>query len=246
MTAGPGAGPGMTAGPGAGPGMTAGPGAGPGMTAGPAATGALPVPPVAGGMPAHPYSYQIRLHGLALASPGARLLARLVDIVAVVLLNVFANGWLAYKLWQVSWPVLREETRRWLSGENPSGSTIPDEGNWLVLAIAFVALAVWFAYEVPATANGGQTLGKWLLGVRVMRLESPDRLGLRRSWRRWRTMATPSLFWCCGLGFVLQAVDCLFVVIDRPLNQAIHDKAGQTVVVRIHRKGAHREPSDPR
>jgi uncharacterized RDD family membrane protein YckC len=101
-----------------------------------------------------------------------------------------------------------------------------------------VGLALWFAYEVPAVASTGQTLGKRMLGIKVMRLESPDPLGFGRSMRRWNRMGLPTVLWpCCGVGFVLQAVDSLFVAIDRPLHQAIHDKAALTVVVVTRKRG---------
>jgi uncharacterized RDD family membrane protein YckC len=218
--------------------------------------------PATGGVPAtYAVADPAAPHALVLASPGARFIARLVDILAVVVLNVLANGWLAVRYWQLVSPTMREAVRRSMTGESTDGLTLPEQSSWLLLAIALVGLAVWFAYEVPATANGGQTMGKWLLGVKVMRMETAERLGLGRSWRRWRTMATPTLFWCCGIGFVLQAVDCLFVAIDRPLRQALHDKSAQTVVVRVARRsglpgrsksprpsprGDRREPSDPR
>jgi hypothetical protein len=50
--------------------------------------------------------------------------------------------------------------------------------------IASLALA-WFLYEVPSTALAGQTLGKYLLGLRVVRIENGSaRLGLRRATAR--------------------------------------------------------------
>jgi hypothetical protein len=51
-------------------------------------------------------------------------------------------------------------------------------------------------------------------------------------------MGLPTLLWsCCGLGFVLQFIDALFVAIDRPLHQALHDKSALTVVVNVPRHG---------
>jgi uncharacterized RDD family membrane protein YckC len=103
----------------------------------------------------------------------------------------------------------------------------------LVFVIMVIGVAMWFAYEVPALANSGQTIGKRMLGLRVMRLESPEPMGLGRAWKRWNTMALPTLLWCCGLGFVIQFVDNLYVAIDRPLRQALHDKTALTVVVKV-------------
>jgi hypothetical protein len=67
-----------------------------------------------------------------------------------------------------------------------------------------------------------------------MRMESGDRLGFGRAFTRWGRLGLPTLFWWCyGVGLMLQALDCLFVLIDRPLRQALHDKAAGTVVVQL-------------
>ena len=46
------------------------------------------------------------------------------------------------------------------------------------------------------------------------------------------------LWYCCGLGLLLQFVDCVFPLFDRPLRQALHDKRAQTVVVQVPRTPA--------
>src|SRR4051812_48383834 len=48
---------------------------------------------------------QARPHGLAIAGIGARLVARLVDIVAVLILVAIANAWLAREWWQHAFDV---------------------------------------------------------------------------------------------------------------------------------------------
>jgi uncharacterized RDD family membrane protein YckC len=122
---------------------------------------------------------------------------------------------------------------------------MPASLQWLFIAMCVVATAVWFAYEVPASANSGQTLGKRLLHIKVMRIDSAENLGFGRSLRRWGRLGLPTLLWsCCGAGFVLQFIDCLFVAIDQPLHQALHDKAAATVVVQVSRPD-HGQESPP-
>jgi uncharacterized RDD family membrane protein YckC len=150
-----------------------------------------------------------------------------VDITVLALLNVVVNGWFAYQWWRTVEPTLRT----WWSTGVTDSAAVPERASWLLYTIMFVGLALWFAYEVPAVAGTGQTLGKRMVGITVMRLESPEPLGFRRSMRRWNRMGLPTLLWPCCVGFVLQFVDSLFVAIDRPLHQAIHDKAALTVVV---------------
>lgn len=189
--------------------------------------------------PPPPYAYKPppTPHGLRLASVGARFVARLIDIGAVLLLNVVVNGWFVWRYVQEVAPLYRELNRRTQEGE-PLLSNLPqagDQAGSLQIVIVLIAAALWFAYEVPATANTGQTLGKRLMHIQVVRVESADRLGFGRSFRRWNTLGLPTLLWTCCIGFILQFVDCIFLLFDRPLHQALHDKSAQTVVVEVPR-----------
>lgn len=211
-------------------------------------------PPGAGVPPGWPYrrppdQAPPKPHGYPLATIGSRMMARLVDIGIVLALNVVANGWFVYLLWTEIAPFVREAWRRSVAGE--SMANLPgagDAGN-LQLIILIVAAALWFAYEVPAIANTGQTPGKRLLRIKVVRLETSQPLGFGRSFRRWNTMGLPTLlWWCFGIGFLLQAVDALFMFMDRPLQQALHDKSAYTVVISVAagvQKEAPDEPTDP-
>lgn len=245
---GPGAG-----GPGAG--GAGGTGAGGPKAGGPAAgrpwppTGQLTPPAWMTAYPGAP----VRPHGLALASPGTRLAARLIDVLSVLVLCVIANAWFGYQFWVAMKPALTEATRRVLAGDTTT-APIPEptqDVSTLLFMILFVILAVWFAYEVPATANSGQTLGKRIMQIKVMRLESDERLGFGRSWRRFSRLGVPTLLWpCCLVGLGLQTLDCLSVATDRPLHQALHDKSAATVVIQVPRAArrkdtGHDTPASP-
>lgn len=169
----------------------------------------------------------------------------MVDILAVLVLCVIANWWFAYQFWQGFRPYWTEAWRRALLGDSSTENlpAVPESATTLLLIMCFVATAVWFAYEVPDSANSGQTLGKRLLGIKVVRLETADRLGFGRALRRWSRLGLPTLLWYCCVGFALQLIDCFFVVIDRPLHQALHDKAAGTVVVQVPRPDRPATPS---
>ena len=174
---------------------------------------------------------QARPHGFALAGLGRRLGARLVDIAAVLILNVLVNGWFAYQWWIEFEPVYRAAMTAPFGQvtEQPSA-----RADYLVLTMLFVATALWFAYEVPALANSGQTIGKRLFQVRVFPVESTGPLGFGRAFRRWARLGLWTPFWSCwGLGFLLQAIDSLSPVFDPRLRQALHDKTAQTVVLAV-------------
>ncbi|GIF65080.1 hypothetical protein Ais01nite_31150 [Asanoa ishikariensis] len=172
--------------------------------------------------------------GVPLASPGLRLVARLIDVAAVLLLNVVVNGWFVYQYVQEIAPFYREFNARAQDGES-FGSLMQmapsAEASRLQLVILIIACALWFAYEVPAVANTGQTLGKRVVGLRVVRVDGAPKLGFGRSLRRWNLLGLPMLFWTCCVGFIWQIVDCFWLTVDRPLHQALHDKAARTVVV---------------
>jgi uncharacterized RDD family membrane protein YckC len=183
-----------------------------------------------------------RMIGVPLASPGARFVARLIDIGAVLLLNVLVNGWFVYRYVQEVLPVYREVNRRMTSGE-PFGDVMNDlpqpgpQASTLQIVILLIAAALWFAYEVPAVANTGQTLGKRVTGIKVVGMDGSPRLGFGRSLRRWNILGLPTLFWTCCVGFIWQFVECAWLLFDRPLQQAVHDKAARTVVVHVPKAG---------
>nr|MDT0662705.1 RDD family protein [Micromonospora sp. DSM 115978] len=193
----------------------------------------------------HQYAMAVpppRPHGLPLAPLGPRLAARLIDIGVLLLLNVLVNGFFVWRLTQDMRPFVDELVRRSVAGESSAeGMPATGQAEGLQVVILLIAAALWFAYEVPALANSGQTYGKRLMGVKVVPLAVDERLGFGRSLRRWNLLGLPTFLWgCCGVGFLLQLVDCAFPLFDRPLRQALHDKRAATVVVQVPRPSAAR------
>jgi len=87
---------------------------------------------------------------------------------------------------------------------------------------------------VPALANSGQTLGKRLLQVRVVRLEDTEPLGFGRAFRRWFRFGMWTPLWSCyGVGFLVQLAMSASVLFDQQLHQGWHDKSAATVVVAV-------------
>jgi len=95
---------------------------------------------------------------------------------------------------------------------------LPDNGGLLLTLVAMIG------YETLMLANGGQTLGKMLLGLRVVRADlAPPAVqdGLVRS-------LVIDLLWIVPLAWLVLAV-----VIERhPRRQGWHDRAAGTLVVR--------------
>nr|WTA67452.1 RDD family protein [Micromonospora sp. NBC_00855] len=177
-----------------------------------------------------------RPHGLRLAGYGRRFVARLIDFGLVFALNVVVNGWFVWR-WVQEWaPYWQEVFRRAARGDTSAdGLPMPGEqAGSLLVAILLIATALWLAYEVPTMASGGQTIGKRVMRIRAVPMAADQPLGVRRALSRWSTLGLPTLLWyCAGLGLVLQLVDALSPLFDHPLRQALHDRRAQTVVVEV-------------
>ncbi|MDI1466252.1 RDD family protein [Catellatospora sp. KI3] len=200
-----------------------GPGGGP---------GARPLPP---GWP-HPVpTTPVRPHGMPLASPGVRLGARLVDFLAVLGLNIVVNGWFVYLWLREFVPYMRSAFQKALDGGQVTDVARPAQLDGLFLVIIFIALGLWFAYEVPATAHSGQTFGKRIMRIKVVPVENLQPLGMGRAWRRWTPLALPLLLIpCCLIFFVIpQILDVVLMLMDRRQRMAWHDRSAGTYVVQL-------------
>jgi uncharacterized RDD family membrane protein YckC len=177
---------------------------------------------------------------------GARFLARLIDFGMVLLLNAVVNGWFVWRYIDEDRPYWAEVFRRAAAGDSSTEGLPARSDPGLLVVILLIATALWLAYEVPAMAQSGQTFGKRMMRIRAVAMAEDKPLGLGRSLRRWNTMGLPTLLWyCCGLGLVLQLVDALSPLFNHPLRQALHDKRAQTVVVQVPNTPAPERPHPP-
>jgi len=177
---------------------------------------------------------QARPHGYALAGFGPRLVARILDIFAVLLLNVVVNGWFVYQLAKEFVPMYRATLDQMANG----GSALDAQGSGrmdgLIWVILIIATLLWLVYEAPAIGSSGQTLGKRVMRIKVVAVENTEPLGFGRAFGRWARLGLWTPAWgCAGIGFVLQLVDCLSPVFDQQLRQAFHDKTARTVVIAL-------------
>jgi uncharacterized RDD family membrane protein YckC len=186
-----------------------------------------PAPPA--GM-AFPFPMPVRPHGFALAGLGPRLMARILDILAVLLLNVVVNGYFAYQFAQEFAPLWQAAMANPF-GEQPQPNARMETLLWTML---IVATLLWLLYEAPSTGSRGQTLGKWIMHIKVLPLESTEPLGFGRAFRRWARLGLWTPLWgCAGLGFLMQLIDSASPLFDPNMRQALHDKTARTVVVAL-------------
>jgi len=179
---------------------------------------------------AHPMAYpvQARPHGFALAGLGQRLMARLIDILAVLVMNVVVNGYFAYLLWQETKPLVQAATN---DPFGPTPQATPRMSS-LIWTMLIVATLLWLLYEAPSTGSRGQTLGKWLMQIKVVKLDDTEPLGFGLAFRRWARLGLWTPLWgCFGLGALFQLIDSVSPLFDDKLRQALHDKTSRTVVV---------------
>ncbi|MEV4440047.1 RDD family protein [Streptomyces sp. NPDC049577] len=151
---------------------------------------------------------------------GRRLVARLLD--TMILGGVV--GAVAAPLWAKSVEHVDEK----IAQARQSGETVTvwlidgTTGTYLAIVLA-VLLVGGVLYEALPTALWGRTLGKRACGVRVLDVESQDRVPFGRALRRWLLYALTGVL---GVG-LFGVLNCAF---DRPWRQCWHDKAARTFV----------------
>ena len=188
-----------------------------------------PGPPPGMAFP-YPYPAPARPHGFALAGLGPRLMARILDILAVFVLNILVNGYFAYEFAREFAPIWQAAMANPF-GEQPQPTARMETLLWTML---IVATLLWLLYEAPSTASRGQTLGKRIMHIKVLPLENTEPLGFGRAFRRWARLGLWTPLWgCAGLGFLLQLIDSASPLFDPHLRQALHDKTARTVVVAL-------------
>src|SRR5690606_25562149 len=122
------------------------------------------------------------LAGRTLAHPGQRLVARIIDIVAVLFLNVVVNGWFIYQYFDAIMPTVNR-----LAANPYETVELPTRAYQLQYTILFIAILLWFAYEIPSTVKSGQTLGKRIMGIRTVAIYA-DRMRWGLAISRWSLM----------------------------------------------------------
>ncbi|MEU1309020.1 RDD family protein [Streptomyces cinnamoneus] len=140
-----------------------------------------------------------------LANPGARLGARLLDIIFLVLV-IMILGLI------VGIPVVA------LSDSETAGDG----------AFATAAIGALLLYDPLMTYAYGATFGKRICGLRVARLADAEKLSLGAALGRWLVYMLIGLI---PFGGLVNVLSCLW---DKPYRQCFHDKAAGSVVINRH------------
>jgi uncharacterized RDD family membrane protein YckC len=166
--------------------------------------------------------------GAPLADFGTRLLAYLIDsaILVAVTAVVAVPAFIIFFLTAAS-PALDDT--------DANGNIPPDAfagffvGGLLLEAGLFVfVLAVTYLYEVEMMWRVGQTVGKRVMKLRVVPLDPRLRLTRGMAAKRWAVQYAAGSFIP-----VFGYLDGLWQLWDKPFLQTLHDKAAQTVVIKV-------------
>jgi uncharacterized RDD family membrane protein YckC len=136
-----------------------------------------------------------------LAGLGARLGARLLDVI----------------IWYAVYFISAMPVMMWIDAG----------GGGTARTVLFAWLAASFVLYFPfATWKFGSTLGKRVCGVRIVRLETAQRVGFVRALGR-------ELFWLFAFIVpVLSLLNPLWCCWDKPYRQCLHDKTADTMAVK--------------
>ncbi|MGD3107968.1 RDD family protein [Streptomyces sp. YGL11-2] len=142
----------------------------------------------------------------ALAVPGMRLLARLIDYLITGVL--IAGVWVPTNIWMYS---------TFKPGDSRGAPVALGLIAWVLLVILF--------FE-PLTMAMGGTLGKAICGLRVVHVETGNKLGFGHALGRWLAYL--------GIGMVpvLGLISVLSCIWNEPFRQCMHDRAANTAVVK--------------
>ncbi len=152
-----------------------------------------------------------------LAGPGARLVARVIDL---------AIGFMTFVVTLIFVVVAYDIELT----DDPDTLTIPDGG---ALILRWVPILIWGLYEVLLTLRRGQTLGKMVTKIRVVAVHGDDPLPAKAAALRWGILAIPpiiipDLLFGLGISFVVG----IWFVLDSN-RQGLHDKGANTYVVKV-------------
>ena len=95
-------------------------------------------------------------------------------------------------------------------------------------ALIVVMLGVRYLYDVQFMYRSGQTVGKRVMKIQVVRLGSPEPLTRGVATKRWLISVVAASF----VPF-LSYLDGLWQLWDKPFRQCLHDRYAETVVVKV-------------
>ncbi|MEV4417857.1 RDD family protein [Catellatospora sp. NPDC049609] len=194
-------------------------------------TGWVPPPPPPGAW--HPALAPAAPNGQPLAGFADRLLAYLIDgalgsVVSLVIMVPLMFVWVSRLMAQVQAQpdVYGDPSHQPTLGE--MWSVVGPLMGVFALAMGLSVLFAYTYYVEYQYRKGGQTLGKKAMKIRVVPVDPAGTLTRGALTKRW---GVERLLGTCVPLFVY--LDGFWQLWDKPLQQCLHDKAAQTVVVKV-------------
>jgi uncharacterized RDD family membrane protein YckC len=169
--------------------------------------------------------------GHVLAEPGQRFVARLIDLLVLFVPALLVNAPWVIALIAMFPRLSRNQT----SDAELTTALLTIAG---LLGFAYVAgVAISYAYQAIYLARTGQTVGKRVMKIRVVRLPDAGPITSADARRRWLASEGLALISWVPLintvaGFYSWA-NYLWLLWDRPYRQCLHDKFAKTAVVKL-------------
>jgi uncharacterized RDD family membrane protein YckC len=165
--------------------------------------------------------------GRPLADFGTRLLAYLIDsaIVSGVAMVIAVPAVIVFVLMRMDELVPAEP-----GAVPPPGAFGDFVGPFLLMEAGIILLLLvgYYVYYVEIMYRTGQTVGKKAMRIRVVPLDPAARLTRGMAAKRYAVECVAGLF----VPFLVY-VDGFWQLWDKPFQQTLHDKAAQTVVIKV-------------
>jgi uncharacterized RDD family membrane protein YckC len=173
--------------------------------------------------------------GVPLADAWARFVAYAIDSVLLMIANlipIIAAVVVIFDRIRDAIQQIQESNQAVLN--DPQAPTAwPSLWHLVQLELIVVAIAVPFAllfsylYFVEFSYRNGQTVGKKIMNIKVVRAADSGPVTKKIMRRRWLVLHVASL-----AAPYFSYADCLWLLWDKPLQQCLHDKCADTVVVK--------------
>ena len=161
---------------------------------------------------------------MPLADFGTRLLAFVIDAVLLSVVSVVLFAPVAVLVFR------RLDSSEVYEGSDPAPFFKDFFLPLLLLELGYfvLILVLRYLYEVEFMHGSGQTLGKRIMKIRVAPIDPSARLTRGMAVKRYLVQFVAVIF----VPF-LGLIDGLWQLWDKPFQQTLHDKAAQTVVVKV-------------
>lgn len=177
--------------------------------------------------------------GLDPAGQARRVLARVYDWIIFTIAAMTLLFQLEFTALDIMWLTARMFTTQpdmagttwWTRVPNDPIHTSSEPFVQLLALLMFITpMVLVFLYEIPLVALCGQTVGKMMTGIRIVRSDNGQPPGWGRSIRRWLVLYGPMLI--PSIGWLITLLIYLVSSKLDPHGRPLHDRiAGTTVIV---------------